>query len=273
MVDGYFPGTLREALEMRAIGDAIPYAGGTDLMVGRDRDARYIFLHRVPELKLIGEDTEFIRIGACCTFTQIAGHRLTPPILKEAVLQIGGPAIRNFGTVGGNIANGSPKADSALIFFVMDSILRLVSSSGERLLPIKEFYLGRKKTTLAPDELIAEVLIPRSKICSHYYKKVGARNAQAISRVAFAAISRIEEDRILDIATAFGAVSDVVIRRDDLDAMLKGKTLEEARLVRPAYLKAFDQAIIPIRGRISAEYRKDVCMNLLKDFLDSIGVQ
>jgi CO/xanthine dehydrogenase FAD-binding subunit len=129
------------------------------------------------------------------------------------VLQIGGPAIRNFGTAGGNIANGSPKADSALIFFVMDSILRLVSVSGERLLPIKDFYLGRKKTALAPDELIAEILLPRSRVCSHYYKKVGARNAQAISRVAFAGLSRVEDDRILDIATAFGAVSDVIIRR------------------------------------------------------------
>ncbi len=273
MVDGYYPESLREALEMRAIGDAIPYAGGTDLMVGRDRDARYLFLRRIPELKQISEDAEFIRIGACCTFTQISRHPLSPPLLTEAVLQIGGPAIRNFGTVGGNIANGSPKADSALIFFVMDSILRLVSSSGERLLPIKDFYLGRKKTALAPDELIAEILLPRSRVCSHYYKKVGARNAQAISRVAFAAISRVEDERILDIATAFGAVSDVVIRCDGLDAMLRGKTLEEAKAVRPEYLKAFDQAIVPIRGRISAEYRKDVCMNLLKDFLDSIGVE
>ncbi|MHB1453992.1 MAG: FAD binding domain-containing protein [Saccharofermentanales bacterium] len=272
MVNGYFPKSLHEALEMRAAGDAIPYAGGTDLMIEGDRDACYLFLHRIPALKQITEDREFIRVGACCTFTQIADHPLAPALLKEAVLQIAAPAIRNFGTVGGNIANGSPKADSALIFYVTDSILRLVSSSGERLLPIKDFYIGRKQLALAPDELIAEILIPRSKTGSYYYKKVGARNAQAISRVAFAALSRIEDDRILDIATAFGAVSDMIIRRDDLDAMLKGRTLAESKVIRPDYLKAFDQAIVPIRGRISAEYRKDVCMNLLRDFLDTIGV-
>ena len=273
MVNGYTPRTLREALAIRAAGNAVPYAGGTDLMIHGDRDACYLFLHRIPELQRIEEDDASVRIGACCTFTQMAEHPLTPAILRTAVLQIAAPAIRNFGTAGGNIANGSAKADSALIFFVTDSVLRLVRSGGERLVPVKDFYIGRKQLALAPDELIAEILIPkRFATATPYYMKVGARRAQAISRVAFAGLSRIADGKIQDIATAFGAVSETIVRRADIDAMLQGRTLEEAKRLRPDYLDAYNQAIVPVHGRISAEYRRDVCWNLLSDFLDSIGI-
>ena len=272
MVNGYYPRSLTEALGFRASSDAVPYGGGTDLMINADPAAEYLFLNKVPEMKQITEDSRYIRIGAGCTFTELIAHPLTPAILKEAVSQIAAPAIRNFGTVGGNIGNGSAKADSALIFFVTDSVVRLMSSKSERLLPVKEFYTGRKKLALAPDELIVELLIPKTSLCSFYYKKVGARKAQAISRVCFAGLMNIADNRIIKCATAFGAVSEVVLRLDGIDAMLAGKTIEEAKILRPAYLKAFDQAIVPITGRISAEYRKDVCMNLLGDFLDSSGI-
>ena len=272
MVNGYFPQSLKEALEFRAMYDAVPYGGGTDLMINADPNADYLFLNKVPELKQISEDSQYIRIGVSCTFTELMDHPLTPAILKEAVSQIAAPAIRNFGTVGGNIGNGSAKADSALIFFVTDSVVRLMSSKGERLLPIKEFYVGRKQLALAPDELITELLIPKTALCSYYYKKVGARKAQAISRVCFAGLMDIADGKIIKCSTAFGAVSEVVLRLDDIDSMLAGKTIEEAKILKPAYLKAFEQAIVPITGRISAEYRKDVCMNLLKDFLDTFGI-
>lgn len=272
MVNGYYPQSLKEALELKAACDAVPYSGGTDLMIQSDENTNYLFLHNVPELKRVSEDHEYIRIGAGCTYTELIDHPLTPAILKEAVSQIAAPATRNFGTVGGNIGNGSAKADSALIFFVTDSILRLASSKNERLLPIKEFYLGRKQLALAPDELIVEILIPKTSLCSYYYKKVGARNAQAISRVCFAGLMDIVDGRIVKCATAFGAVSEVVLRLPDLDARLTGKTIAEAKAARPEFLKSYEQAIVPISGRISAEYRKDVCMNLLGDFLDTFGI-
>ncbi|SDH96624.1 FAD binding domain-containing protein [Desulfosporosinus hippei] len=273
MVKSYHPVSLQEALAIRAREAVTPYAGGTDLMIKGDEKAGYLFLNNLSELKKITEDGEYIRIGAACTFTAIQESELAPAILKAAVSQIAAPAIRNLGTVGGNICNGSPKADSALVFWATDSKLRLVSSRGERVIPISEFYLGRNKTSLQADELLAEILMPKIGLNNYYYKKVGARNALAISRVSFAGILEIEGGRIVNCQTAFGAISEVVIRRPDLDAMLSGKTIEEAKkAVKEEYLRAYDQAILPIRGRISAEYRKVVCMNLLRDFLESNGI-
>ena len=272
MVDGYKPSTLKEALEIRARETVTPYAGGTDLMIDPDEKATYLFINKVPEMKKIVEDEEYIRIGAACTFSDVIESNLTPAILKEAARSIGAPAIRNFGTIGGNICNGSPKADSALIFFASGTKLRLVSSNRERVLPIKEFYLGRNRTVLQEDELLVEILMPKTGIDNHYYKKVGARNALAISRVSFAAILRVENQRILDCRTAFGAVSDMIISREDIDGMLINKTIAEVKAVKEDYLVAYDQAIVPIHGRVSSEYRKVVCMNLLRDFLETNGI-
>lgn len=268
----YLATSLKEALEYRGAENAIPYGGGTDLMIDADASASYLFLHKVPEMREIKDDGQHIRIGASCTFTEVAEHALCPAILREAILQIAAPAIRNLGTIGGNIGNGSPKADSALIFFVADAMLRLASRSGERTLPIREFYKGRKQLDLRPDELIVEVLLPKARLESYYYHKVGARNALAISRVSFAGLLEVSDNTVQHCATAFGAVSDVILRRSDIDAMLIGKTEEEAKACKADYLKAYEEAIVPIRGRVSEEYRKDVCMNLLRDFLNTMGI-
>ncbi|MPM49945.1 hypothetical protein SDC9_96679 [bioreactor metagenome] len=107
---------------------------------------------------------------------------------------------------------------------------------------------------------------------NYYFTKVGPRNALAISRVSFAGILDINNNKINNCSTAFGAVSDVILRRADIDEMLIGKTIEEVKNIKEEYLSAYDKAIVPIRGRVSADYRKTVCMNLLKDFLKSNGI-
>lgn len=272
MVNGYLATSLQKALEIRAREVVTPYGGGTDLMIEPEEDATYLFLGKVPELKKICEDDQYIRIGSACTFTDLLESELIPAILKEAVSQIAAPAIRNLGTAGGNICNGSPKGDSTLIFFATDAKLRLVSKNGERVIPIAEFFLGRKKIALKEDELLVEILLSRTGLANYYYKKVGARDALAISRVAFAAVMDIVDGKVVACKTAFGAVSDCFIRRPDIDGMLEGKTVDEAKAIKEQYLAAYDQAIVPIKGRISAEYRKTVCMNLLRDFLESNGI-
>ena len=292
MTGSFAPSTLNETLALRSNPQLIPYAGGTDLMVEAKEGANYLFLRGIQEMKRIVEDDEFIRFGAACTFTEVIANPLTPAILKEACLSIAAPAIRNAGTLGGNIGNGSPKADSALVFMVTDSKLLLASAGGERILPIKDFYKGRNKTSLAPDELIIEILMPKHGIGNYYYKKVGARNALAISRVSFAGILEFEEVEfehlnedlsptpigikkhlvIKNIAAAFGAVSDVILRLTDIDRMLIWKTIEEAKELKEAYINAWSAAIVPIRGRVSEAYRKDVCINLLRDFLENNGI-
>ena len=272
MVNGFIPTSLKEALEVRAANDVIPYAGGTDLMIGEHRPGSYLFLHAVPELKCVYLEGGVLHLGACCTFTELLEHPLSPALLKEALAQIAAPAIRNEGTIGGNIGNGSAKADSALVFFAADASLKLESIRGARILPIREFYIGRKQLALQPDELITEVLVPLHWMNRYVYQKVSARKALAISRVSFAGLFATENDVITHAAVAFGAVSDVIIRRPDIDGMLIGKTLSEAKAQKSAYLAAYDQAIVPTRGRVSAEYRKTVCLNLLRDYLEHFGI-
>lgn len=272
MVNQYQPTSLQAALEILAQERVTPYAGGTDLMIEPEETDQYLFLNKIPELKQIVLDGSYLRLGAACTFTELINSPLVPAILKEAAREIAAPAIRNLGTIGGNICNGSAKADSALILFALNAQLRLVSSQGERLLPIGEFYLGRKKLALQQNELLVEVLIKPTAFTTYYYKKVGARNALAISRVSFAATLTLEDDRITGCTTAFGAVSDVIISRPAIDALLIGKTIEESKGIKEQYLHAYDQEIVPIRGRVSAEYRNFVCMNLLSDFLSSNGI-
>jgi len=272
MVKHFTARSLAEALTLRKNPDLVPYTGGTDLMVQGDESASYLFLHKVPEMKKIVQDGESLVFGASVTFTEIIKSPLAPQILKDACFLIGGPAIRNMGTIGGNIGNGSAKADSALVFMAADSKLRLASANGERIIPLKDFYQGRKKLSLAADELIVEVIMPASGLGNYSYQKAGARNALAISRVAFAGIMDIADGKIKNCATAFGAVSDVIIRLDSIDRMLIGKTIEEAKVLKKEYLDAFDKGIVPIRGRVGIEYRKDVCMNLLRDFLEVNGI-
>ncbi|NLI53818.1 MAG: molybdopterin dehydrogenase [Clostridiales bacterium] len=268
MVNGFNPNSLRQALEIRAANDVIPYAGGTDLMIGEQHPGSYLFLHAVPELKRVYLEDGILHLGAGCTFTELLEHPLTPALLKEALSQIAAPAIRNEGTIGGNIGNGSAKADSALIFFVADASLKLESSTGTRILPIRDFYIGRKQLALHPDELITEVLLPLRWLDGYVYQKVAARKALAISRISFVGLLTLDNGVIAHCATAFGAVSDVVIRRPEIDSMLIGKSVEQVKAIRSDYLAAYDKAIVPTRGRVSSEYRKAVCLNLLLDFLN-----
>ncbi|MDR1778950.1 MAG: FAD binding domain-containing protein [Clostridiales Family XIII bacterium] len=271
MVGGYIPFGMQEALEILAGGGCVPYAGGTDLMVKESAaDTRYVFLHRIRDLKCITVDAEYFICGACCTYTELLRSRHTPAILKEAISQIAAPAIRNTATIGGNVANASPKADAALILMVTDALVRLQSKRGVRIVPIKELYLGRGVADILPDELISEFWVPLSRArLPYFYEKVGARKALAISRVSFAGIADVSGGRVNHVATAFGAVEDVIVRREEIDGMLTGLSVAEAQALKGEYLAAYDAAIKPIRGRVSAEYRKAVCGNLLGAFFDS----
>lgn len=272
MVNGYTAATLEEALNIRAAHEVVPYAGGTDLMVENRPGVTYLFLNKIPELKRISVDEKYVRIGSGATFTQALEDNRVPQLMKDAVALIAAPAIRNAGTFGGNLGNGSAKADSVLIEFVADAKLRLVSLRGERIVDVDRFYLGRKKLDLRDDELIAEILLPKTGLEQYDYQKVGGRNALAISRVSFAGVFSTQDGKITNIATAFGAVADTVLRFKDLEDTLLGKTPEEAKALKAQYLKSYADRMVLTRGRVSAEYRKTVCMNLLSEFLTRFGI-
>ena len=269
--NGFVPNTRNEALNILKTHPVTPYGGGTDLMVTENPDNTFLFLHKIPELSQITVDDSYIRLGAACTFTQTGNSPHCPPILREAISRIAAPAIRNLGTLGGNIGNGSAKADSVLVFFALNAQIVLESTQGKRVVPIEKFYLGRKKLDLSSNELITEILIPKEIPKQYTYHKVGARAALAISRLSFAGLWTIEDGKITALQTAFGAIEDVVSRHPKLDAMLIGRSfadLEKGLL--EDYKQAYCEALNPIDGRISATYRKEVCMNLLRDFLEEV---
>lgn len=264
------PHTLQEALQIMASSTVVPYAGGTDLMVENRKDVTYLFLNNIPELKQISEDDTYVRIGAGVTFTQAIENELVPQLMKEAISHIAAPAIRNAGTFGGNLGNGSAKADSVLIEYVTDAKLKLQSVRGERTVDVDRFYKGRRDLDLAEDELIVEILIPKKGIDDYYYQKIGGRNALAISRVSFAGILNKEDGKVTRFAVAFGAVADTVLRYKEIEASIVGKTVEEAKAMMPELIKTYMDTMVLTRGRVSAEYRKAVCENLLRDFMSQM---
>ena len=270
MVNGYKPTTLQEAVEIKSRTNAIPYAGGTDLMVKNIPDAVYLFLNDIDELKQITQDDEYIHIGAAVTFTQALADDLVPPLMKEAISRIAAPAIRNAGTFGGNLGNASDKADSVLAGFALDARVRLVSVSGERTIPFDDFCVRRGVTNIGDDELIAEILLPKEKCAlPYYYKKIGGRSALAISRVAFAGAYEVRDGVIQAIsATVIG--EGKFTRYREVEATLIGRKVDEVRANADEYAERFIEKMTFTRGRVSAEYRKTVVTNLFKDYLTSL---
>lgn len=275
MVNGYVAASLREALEIRASREVVPYAGGTDLMVENRQGVEYLFLNKVPELRRITVDDEYVRIGAAVTFTEALASPDVPQLMKEAVSRIAAPAIRNAGTFGGNLGNGAGKADTVPVEVAADAQIKLVSLGGERVIGVQDFYLGYRKLDLREDELIAEIILPAHGLDNYYYEKVGGRNALAISRVSFAGVFAEENGRIANAAAAFGAVYGLPLRFRDLEQRLIGKTLAEASAMKQDYLAAYAERVsgLLLADRVSEEYRTAVCVNLLGAFLSKFGVR
>lgn len=264
------PASVDEALEMKAAHpDAIPIAGGTDVMVwmndGKMPGKTYISLHR------LASDWRFVKgtgqggvsIGALANYTDV---RLNPliierwPLLVESARVTGALQIQNRGTLAGNVANGSPAADTVPVLMVYDAVLVLVSSKQTRRVPLHEFYTGYRQTVMEKDELIASIELPPAVLQpSQYFRKVGTREAQAISKVVCAGGSTPGKEFRL----AWGSVAPFTLRSIKTEqALAGGASHEEAWEI----LKTEISPISDIRS--TAEYRLRVCRRILKEFMD-----
>jgi OHCU decarboxylase len=259
-------------------GEWLPIAGGTDLMVlyaaGKLPARKLVNIWNLPELRRIEVLPEEIRVGAGCTYTDIREHEILAsqcPMLARAARWTGGIANQNRGTLGGNIVNASPAADSLPALLAYDSELILVSVRGERRVPYADFHLGYKKTQLAPDELIRAVCLPRRfSGYAHHARKVGARNAQAISKVCIAALGRVANSAIEDVRIAMGSVAPIPLRLRETESLLKGKDINEslialARKTATAEVRPIDDI------RSTAKYRAAVTGNLVAEFLNLLA--
>lgn len=265
-----FPADLETALSIREETDLRPCGGATDLLVGDVEPGSMFFIGQVPELHGITEEEDYIRFGSSTSFTDILESDLSPQLLKDAAARIAAPAIRNGGTIGGNLGNGTAKADTVLAWFALDALIEVQSKKGgKRLIPITEFYHGIRDLEMRDDELITAVLVPKEDIGDYMYEKVGGRQALAISRISFGGVLTFDEEGKIDkFRAAFGAVAPTVLRYPEIEKKLIGLTREEAREKMPEILREYDETMKFTRGRVSAEYRKKVCNNFIRTFLE-----
>src|SRR5271170_892291 len=216
------PRDLSDTLERLAREPEVwkPFAGGTDLMVlleaGKLPHRRFLSIWKLAELRGVDVTRDYVTVGALTTYSDVRKSDILLrefPLLCRAAAETGSIATQNRGTLGGNIANASPAADSPPALLVYDAELELVSASGTRWFPYQSFWKGYKQIELRNDELIRAIRLPREKGgWVHFYRKVGTRRAQAISKVCFAGAALMEAGRIADLRIALGSVAPTVLR-------------------------------------------------------------
>jgi CO/xanthine dehydrogenase FAD-binding subunit len=255
-----------------------PFAGGTDLMVlleaGKLPHRKFLNIWNLAELRGIEVTSERVTIGALTTYSDVRRHELLAlefPLLCRAAAETGSIATQNRGTLGGNIANASPAADSPPALLVYDAELELVSTGGSRWLPYQGFWSGYKQIALRKDELIRAIRLPReTSAWSQFYRKVGTRRAQAISKVCFAGAARTEAGRILDVRIALGSVAPIVLRAVETEKILLGEKPTAAIVQRGQETLA--REIAPIDDmRSTARYRLRIAQNLLAEFCERVA--
>jgi xanthine dehydrogenase small subunit len=257
------PKTIHDALDkLRDDPELVPLAGCTDLYVslnfGTLAGTRFLDLWPLTRLRKIEVDDDVLRIGALATFTDIILSRKVRtwlPMLVESAKQIGGPQIQNRGTIGGNIANASPAGDSLPVLAAANATVLLRNSKVERRVKFTEFYTGYRKSVRRPDELILAIEIPKQN-GRQWFRKVGTRAAQAISKIVMAGVRDAKGPRI-----ALGSVAATTVRLPKTEAALaKGLSIEEAVRVLESEIKPIDDV------RSTADYRLTVAGNLLRRF-------
>ena len=270
------PGSLQAVLSLlsQSPGEFTPIAGGTETMVafgaGRLQARKFVSLWGLKELRFISSTPQTLTIGAGSTFTDIRNHKIIAsefPLLTQAASWTGSIANQNRGTLGGNIVNGSPAADSPPALLAYGAEIELISARESRNMRYEGFHLAYKKTQLALDELVYAVHLPRRfDGYLQHARKVGTRNAQAISKVAIAALALMNEGIAEDIRIGAASLRETPIRCTEVEQVLQGERIEP-RTIRAARL-ALANEILPIDDiRSTARYRAAVAGNLLEEFL------
>jgi CO/xanthine dehydrogenase FAD-binding subunit len=261
------PNTIEEAIELlwQAEGKAKLIAGGTDLVIGL-RSGDYtpqsiIDITRIEELRKIREKNGAVSIGAAVTHSEIASSPLVKKygkILSDAASEIGSPQIRNLGTIGGNIVNASPAADTIPPLMVLNAMGRVVSRGGEKEVPLSQLFKGPYETNLKPHELLVQItfqkLPPETKSS---FVRLARRDAMAIARMNVAIILQIGKNRIEDVRIAVGSVTPTPQRMSEAETFLKGK-LPDQRSLQKASLKISETMIQRSGIRTSTSYKKPV---------------
>jgi CO/xanthine dehydrogenase FAD-binding subunit len=270
------PQDFNHALNLISQG-ARPFAGGTDLMVqlesGNLKHKKFVNLWNLKELKEIEIKTDSVVIGALTTYSEIRQHPELQkhfPNLVAAAKETGSIAIQNRGTIGGNIANSSPAADTPPALLCYDAQIELCSVAGSRWVAYETFHTGYKTSLKKPEEIIRRIKLPvPAASMLHAYRKVGTRKAQAITKVGIAATFVVESKQLIDLRIAFSSVAPKPLRCFNTEKVLRGKILD-GQLIDKAQASLLAE-ITPIDDvRSTLKYRSQVAQNLLSSVLHSL---
>lgn len=272
----FIPETLEEALRIRKETGATILAGGSDLMVSNSMGAGItpafrgdvMIITGLKELKGITETADTVEIGALTTSAEIAGSPIAPELLKDAASRMGAIALRNSATIGGNIANASPKGDMPQPLILMDAEVVLKSLDGERRVLVDDFIIAHKKTELRDDEIITGVVIPKLQFTHIFYRKIGMRRANAISKLTLSAAATVRDGVLADFRASSGAAGPKVARSRKAEEILIGRKLEELSACKEEFLDAWNGVISP---HAMPEYRRNTTRRMLAFFIDALA--
>jgi len=276
VVKVYRPLNLIEALDIRNNENTIVFAGGTDLMVKHREwsgavpkfSTSLLFIGHLTELQTINIDNNSLKIGAACTLAQILNDKRIPDYLKLPIAQMASPSIRNMGTIGGNIGNSSPAGDTLPMLYALDAQLTIQSKSKTYAVGIEDFITGPGQNLLKPDEILSEITIPLSNYRQYYYRKVGSRKANCISKISFFALANGDAAQIHEVRIAFGAVAPTVIRSFEAETLLKGINKSQISERLNDIKSSYANLLNPVDDRRSTKiYRQKVSLQLLENFL------
>ena len=272
----FIPETLEEALRIRKETGATILAGGSDLMVSNSMGAGItpafrgdvMIITGLKELKGITETADAVEIGALTTSAEIARSPIAPELLKDAASRMGAIALRNSATIGGNIANASPKGDMPQPLILMDAEVVLKSLDGERRVLVDDFIIAHKKTELRDDEIITGVVIPKPQFTHIFYRKIGMRRANAISKLTLSAAATVRDGVLADFRASSGAAGPKVARSRKAEEILIGRKLEELSACKEEFLDAWNGVISP---HAMPEYRRNTTRRMLAFFIDALA--
>lgn len=267
--------SVQEAIELLVANpNAKLICGGTDVLIqvraGKLAGIDLISIHGLPEITGVTmEEDGTIAIGAATSFTKVIKDPIIRehlPFLADALELVGGPQVRNVGTIGGNICNGATSADSASTLFALNAKLRIAGKNGVRVVPIQEFYLGPGKVALEHDEVLTAILISREDYegFGGYYIKYAMRNAMDIATLGCAVLCKVKDRNVIeDVRLAFGVAAPTPIRVPAAEAVLRGQPFSEELLEQ--FGKAALQEVNPRTSwRASREFRLQLVEELSK---------
>ena len=250
-------------------------AGGTDINMqirsGVIDAGRVYGIGHLTELRGIETDDRWWRLGALTTIADVLGHRglrENLEYLPGSLEDFAAPALRSMATLGGNIANASPTADTVPVLLVLEAEIEMTSHRGTRRAPLGEFFTGYKSTLLQGDEIITAIRIPcdAARGFDTYYRKVGSRRTLTIAKISLAGLKRLSGNGIADVRVAVGSLNEYPRRLQALEELIRGTQLAE---LDPALVETTARgAITPISDfRSDGAYRERVCLNLIQEFL------